>query len=384
MCRRVIASAVLSLTVTAGAASDLDERLAALERTVQELAAENRALRESFGIPRGAPAAESSRALQMLRVGGFLQGQAEFGGAADPRWAGTRDRFFFRRARIYVAGTMADDFEFKAEIDLQGNTLGAATGNLARANEIFIGWKKIDSAQLRFGQLKPAFGAEALSSDTKMLTIERSLASDRQTDGRQLAVAAAGKSAAGFGYYVVVANGSGSNVSANDNNAFQRSARLTYATSLPAWGKWTAGVNVLQTRDAGVAKAGFGLPGNQFHGEREMSGADFEWQRGRFTISGEYLRGEWDPTNAPTFESAGWQLTGAFMVWTPRLQAVVRAEEFDPNRAIAHDTWRTLTLGVNFYLKGDDLKFQLNYLRGQNDAVAEAADRVVARVQLVY
>ena len=44
-----------------------------------------------------------------------------FGGAPDARWSGVtgNDRFFFRRARISVAGAFAEHFDFKAELDLQ-------------------------------------------------------------------------------------------------------------------------------------------------------------------------------------------------------------------------------------------------------------------------
>src|SRR4051812_10021414 len=212
--------------LAAQTAPGIEERVKALEQQVQGLAKENAELKQQLGwkgpaapvLPQ--PAGRETK----LVVGGFLQGQAEFGRAADPRWAGVRDRFFFRRARIYLAGTFAEDFDFKAELDLQGNTLGAATGQLARANEVFVNWHKYSFANLRFGQSKPAYGGEALASDTNIYTIERSLSSDRLTDGRQLAASALGDV---FGktvnYLVVVGNGNGANVSANDNSKFSKS-----------------------------------------------------------------------------------------------------------------------------------------------------------------
>ena len=57
-----------------------------------------------------------------------------------------------------VKGHQFKDFDFKAELDLQGNSLGAATGLLARANEIYINWHKYPGASVRFGQIKAAFG----------------------------------------------------------------------------------------------------------------------------------------------------------------------------------------------------------------------------------
>lgn len=108
-----------------------------------------------------------------LTVGGFIQGQAEGGDAGDQRWVGVNDRFFLRRARIYLAGSFAEHFDFKIEGDFSANSLSAGTGLKATANEVFVNWNKYPLANLRFGQLKPAFGGEQLQSDTTMYTIER-------------------------------------------------------------------------------------------------------------------------------------------------------------------------------------------------------------------
>lgn len=118
----------------------IEERVKALEEQVQGLATENTQLKQQLGWKGStAPVLPTPGGKETkLIVGGFLQGQAEFGRATDPRWSGVKDRFFFRRARIYLAGSFAEDFDFKAELDLQGNTLGAGTGQLARANEIYI------------------------------------------------------------------------------------------------------------------------------------------------------------------------------------------------------------------------------------------------------
>lgn len=106
----------------------LEERLSALERQVQSLAKENADLKKELGWQDAKspalvrPVGKEAR----LSVGGFLQAQGEFGHAADPRWAGVKDRFYFRRARIYVGGSFTEDFDFKAELDLQGNSSSAS------------------------------------------------------------------------------------------------------------------------------------------------------------------------------------------------------------------------------------------------------------------
>jgi len=371
-------------------APSVEERLKALEQQVQGLARENAELKQQLGwkgtaapvLPQ--PGGRETR----LVVGGFLQAQAEFGRAADPRWAGVKDRFFFRRARIYLAGTVAEDFDFKAELDLQGNTLGAATGQLARANEIYINWHKYAFANLRFGQLKPAYGGEALASDTGIFTVERSLSSDRLTDGRQLAAGVLGELFdKKVSYLAIVANGNGANVSANDNSKFSRSVRLGYTPFASAGDKLTISADGLWTDDTGVAKSDFGLPGNLFTGSRQMSGVDVFWTHGRFDLNAEWLHGTFKPAAglpAARFSAEGWQATAAYFLIPAKLRAVFRQEQFDPNTAISGNTMRARTFGLNYYLRGEDLKLMLDYLDGRVPGSTTDGGRLLSRVQIIF
>lgn len=379
-----------TLLPAAAASSSIEERLRALEQQVQGLAKENAELRQQLG-PKGSAAAvlpqPGGRETKLI-VGGFLQGQAEFGHASDPRWAAVKDRFFFRRARIYLAGSFAEDFDFKAELDLQGNTLGASTGNVARANEIFVNWHKYPAANLRFGQLKPAFGGEALASDTSIFTIERSLSNDRLTDVRQLAASVAGELFdKKLNYLAVVANGSGSNVSANDNSKLSKSARVAYTPILTASDKLTVAVDGLWTDDINVVKSDFGLTGNLFTGSRRMSGVDVTWVHGRLDLNAEWLRGTFKPIAAlpfARFTAEGWQATAAYFIIPRKLRAVVREESFDPNTSIDGNTMRTTTFGLNYHLKGEDIKFMVDYLDGHVPGSVTDGGRLISRVQVVF
>lgn len=385
-------SAVLfsAVTLSAQTSATVEERLKALEQQVQNLAKENADLKKQLGWKDTAapvlpvPGGKETR----LILGGFIHGQAEFGRASDTRWNGVRDRLYFRRARIYVAGSFAENFDFKAELDLQGNTLGAGTGQLARANEIYLNWRKYELANLRFGQLKPAFGGEALQSDTKTITIERALASDRLADGRQLAFAVAGDlPGKKVSYLAIAANGNGANVSGNDNSKFQKSARVTFTPVATAGDKLTVAVDGLWTDDVNLAKSDLGLAGNLFTGRREMRGADLSWSHGPLDVSAEWLHGTFKPANeipAAKFEAEGWQVTAAYFVIPAKLQAVVRDEAFDPNTATDGNTIRTFTFGLNYYLKGDDIKFMLDYLDGHVPGSSADGGRVLTRVQVVF
>jgi len=378
------------LALSASAAVSVEDRLARLEQRVEALVKENGDLKKQLGwkgsVPALLPSVDGKES--KLSIGGFLQGQAEFGHAADPRWAGVRDRFFFRRARLHMAGTFAEDFDFKAELDLQGNTLGAGTGQLARANEIFINWHKYDFANVRFGQLKPAFGGEALASDTKIFTIERSLSSDRLADGRQLAVGVMGDLLGKkLSYLAVVAEGNGANVSANDNSHFQKSVRVAFTPIATASDKLTLALDGLWSTDAGVAKSDFGFSGNLFSGQRTMQGVDLVWTHGLGELNFELLQGTFQPTSVipfRKFHAEGWQATAAYYLVPAVLQAVVRQEEFQPNTALENNVIRTSTFGLNYYLKGQDIKFMLDYLDGHVPGSTTDGGRLLSRVQIIF
>lgn len=377
-------------TVVRASEPTVEDRLKTLESMVQNLARENAELKKELGWKEAkAPVFVQPVGKEIkLSVGGFLQAQGEFGQAADPRWAGIKDRFFFRRARIYVTGSFAENFDFKAELDLQGNSLSAATGLTARANEIFINWRKYDFANVRFGQIKSAFGAEQLASDTKLFAIERTLPNDRLTDGRQLGLSVGGDLLdKKFSYLFVLSNGNGVNVSANDNGKFNKSAHVYFTPVATKENKLVFGAGGLWTEDAGVTKSGFGFAGNLFTGERYSWGLDAQYNHGPFDLSAEWLRNTFKPANAlpaANFTADGWQVTAAYFIVPAKFQTLLRHEEFDPNTALGGNTSRSWTVGFNYLIKGEDLRLMVDYIHGDVPGSTTDGGRWLTRMQVLF
>jgi phosphate-selective porin len=384
--RRLLAVALAS-SVAGAAEPSVEDRLRALENQVQQLRQENAELKQELGWKdRQAPVlVQATGKESKLILGGFLQAQAEFGRAADPRWAGIKDRFFFRRARIYVLGTMAEYFDFKAELDLQGNALTAGTGLMARANEIYLQWRRYPAATLRVGQIKPAFGAEALLGDTRSAAIERSLPNDRLTDGRQLGVGLLGELPdAKVGYLLTMANGNGVNASANDNSKFAKAARVYFTPLATAGDKVILGVDGLWADDAAVTKPDFGFTGNLFSGRRSAWGVDAQWIHGPLDLSVEYLHNTFKPAGAAEFDAAGWHAAAAYYLVPARVQALLRYEEFDPNTTLGGNRTHSWTAGLNYLIKGEDLRLMLDYMYGEVPGSKEDGGRLLTRMQLLF
>ncbi len=381
-----------SVFATVGRAADVsvEDRLKNLEQQVQQLAKENTELKKELGwkdVHAPVLARPSGKEIKLI-IGGFLQAQGEFGQAADPRWAGVKDRFYFRRSRITVTGNFSENFDFKAELELQGGSLSPATSLNSRTSEMFIGWRKYDFANVRFGQVKTAFGAEQMASDLRLIAIERSLSNDRLTEPRQIGLSVGGDFLdKKFSYQFMLANGNGSNASANDNSGFQKSAHVFFTPIATKENKLIFGVGGLWSDDVGVAKTGFGFAGNLFTGERSAWGVDAQWNHGPFDLSAEWLSNTFKPTNAlpfKKFNAEGWHVTAAYFVIPAKLQALIRAEAFDANKLIGGNTSHSWTAGLNYLIKGEDLRLMLNYIQGEVPGSTTDGGRWLTRMQLLF
>ncbi|MGD9597784.1 MAG: porin [Steroidobacteraceae bacterium] len=410
-----LAAALLApaLPATALAATPtVEERLQALEAGYARLKEENERLRALLaGAPPAVPPAQATPPPgrtegpvavhaagkeQSLTLGGFIQGQYESGGAGDQRFVGIDDRFYFRRARVAVTGSFAEHFDFRIEGDFGANSAGASTGLRASANEIYVNWNRYPQANIRVGYLKPAFGGEQLASDVTMPTIERYLGSDRIADGRQPGLGAYGSFLdRRIGYMLTLGHGNGPASSANDDNRFLGAVRL-YGTMFdsPGAGRLVAAVNAMRSEDTAAFRPGFGfelasstLPDGIFRGKRVGWGVDAAWILDRAYVGGELLRERFEPANAvpfASFDAQGWQLTAGYMVVPRRLQAVLRREVFDPNLDVGGDATEIWVAGLNWLVKGDDIKLMVNYLFGDAPGLPDDPGRLIARVQLIY
>ena len=373
----------------------VEDRLSQLEKTVQALQTENTTLKSQLGVDAKAPlvivkpAGKESK----LNIGGYIQGQAEFGDEPDARFTGIQDRAYLRRARLNVTGLFAEQFDFKLESDFSGNSISETAATRAQITDAFVNWNRYSAANVKFGQFKTPFGYEQLVSDTKLGTIERSLGNDRITDGRQIGLAVSGDFLEKrLGYSVGAFNGTGVNSSSNDNNSFMWAGRVTgvaYTGKIADKDARVAiGVNALTTHDDGVTKTGFGFVGNNFIGRRTAWGLDAQAKLGIFGLDAEYLRCRFQPTTAvlgsDDFDGQSWYVMATADVWPKQLQALVKYEYFDPNTRANGDVSETVTFGLNYYIKGDDVKLSVNYILGNPAGLLQNQGRLLTRFQIIF
>jgi phosphate-selective porin len=334
-----------------------------------------------------------------LSFGGLLQVQTEIGDRGDSRFSNDNDRFYLRRARLNAVGKFLEELDFKLEIEL-GGAIANTSALRAQLTDGYVNWNRYPQANVRVGQFKTPFGYEQLYSDPRLFTIERSLVNDRLTQSRQLGMQVGGDLLdKRLSYAAGAFNGTGANNNFNDDDRFLMAARLSgvlwQGKLLGQSASWSLGGNAYSSEDTNVAQAAdFGFDStpstpdrdNVFSGERHATGFDTQVQAGRFDLWAEALRTEWEPASGrprKSFESDGWYVQGSYYVVKDRLQAVLKSERFDPQSTAGGDATEIGTAGLNWFLKGNDLKLLLNYLRirseGQDDQ-----DKLLARIQVIF
>jgi phosphate-selective porin OprO/OprP len=370
-----------------------------------------------------------------LRVGGFIQGQGEFGdveswrGKFSDKAGSTQDRFRLRRARINVSGDFLENFDFKLEGDFSNGDGISGNRTAFSGTDIYLNYNKLPEANLRFGQYKAPFGLEQLTPDTTMFTIERSLPTEALTPERQIGLQLSGKPLARvlenkelIEYSFGIFNGNGRNTTVNDNNDFMYVARLTSTpVNTTLWGqplKWKVGGDGFYNRfSKGTV---IGQTGNLFlNSDGSLSsftvagdarvwgwGVDQSLTFGPFDLIAEYLENKVSGTDFSRttatgrgdFVANGYYVQGSYFLPGKKLQLVAKWESFNPGqerylaaRLNRQDDIRTIWGGLNWYIKGDSLKLMLDYahtwdeLREDNRGLGHSEFNVVmARVQVMF
>ena len=446
-----IISTLLLTTIqplAAESASDA-KRIAELERTVAELKKEVAELRkQSAPAPEGKmktkvsydgktyvekavveekppPVFVQQRGVELkLVLGGFVQMNFEDGdvSAFEGRFGQTalKDRFRLRRARINLTGDFAEQFDFKVEGEFENSDGINANRTAFSATDIFINWHQFPWAQIKMGQWKAPFGLEQITPDYTLLTIERTLPTGAITPERQVGVQLWGKPLAVIWpdhadlltYYAGIFNGNGRNITNNDNNNFMYVGRLESTVFKDLLGKGSflkLGADILNSRDdtgTNISPAltllvnqdgslsPFVLPEAD---ERTAWSVDAWLRLGRFDLIGEFLQERVHPRTVPgdtpafsKFTTDGFYVTGAYYLIPKKLQAVVQWQHLNPGQQ-GNDGISSIVGGLNYYIRGDDLKLMVNYFHTWSDFRQanpefgdDQFDEVIGRMQLMF
>jgi hypothetical protein len=131
--------------------------------------------------------------------------------------------------------------------------------------------------------------------------------------------------------------------------------------------------------------------------ERTAWSVDAWLRLGPFDLIGEYLQEHVEgrtvngvPPAFANFTTDGYNVTGAYYLIPRKLQLAARWDHLNPGQE-GNDGISSITGGLNYYIRGDDLKLMINYIHTWSDFREanpqfgqDQFNEVIARAQLMF
>ncbi|MGH7542070.1 MAG: porin [Gemmatimonadota bacterium] len=308
-----------------------------------------------------------------IEIGGLLR----TGLRLEPEGSGRNDGFAIFDARVRLAGEIGIVFEYFAQAEHDPDDEVFRLLDAEARLPIF------PELNLSFGMFRPAFGLEALTDKGALTFVERAQASEAIAPGRQVGLQFGGEAAdQRLTYGAGVFNGNGRRLE-NDGNDFLWAGRAQFNTVGPipfyedlvvqvgasiAYSEDTA-AELGRGLDAFVPEAGRPPLETAFAGERLLWGLDLHASYRGWSLTGEYLRGDFDVDDPGTdaapveLDAYGGYLEAGYRAWGA-IEGVARYDGFRPVGGRGRDF---LLLGINVY-PGYYPKFAIQYALGLDDA----------------
>ncbi|HWO24246.1 MAG TPA: porin [Kofleriaceae bacterium] len=229
-------------------------------------------------------------------------------------------------------------------------------------------------ADVSIGQFKIPVSWEGYNSSGKLVFPERALGSVRFGDIRDLGIRVE-KIKEKWGYSLGLFNGQLSNNLDNNN-------QKDFALRLEAYP--IKGLTI-----AGTTYDSIGLRNRV--GTKDRWEGDLRYDNGTILVQAEYIYARDIAAMAGQFVTGqSFYVLGGYTIKNPALhgdlQPAVRVGRLDPNRDTSGDATTQYDVGLNYYLKGHEMKFQGNYTRfqSQNTSVKPSVNEVVLAAQVSY
>lgn len=289
-----------------------------------------------------------------FRVGARIMydyNKAELNGVAD------EDGFNLRRGRVYISGTVAENWAYKSQWNVDGDGF----------EDLYIrytGWGSM--AQLTIGNQKVPFGLEEMQSSKDISILERSAITEQYGVGRSESINLSGKT--GNQTYSISAY-----TQADDDDENLEDIGFAGRYTIAPINNDNAVVHLgAAYRDAGDDSAlglEFGLATGPFHFQAEYGDGDFGGTEdsGYYAQAGYVITGESRPYSGGVFGRVAPGGNGG--AW----EAVVRYEDGYGNHSdieLGRTDASAFTVGLNYY-PHKTVRIGINYTDGESNIANE-------------
>ncbi|MEJ2193426.1 MAG: porin [Ignavibacteriaceae bacterium] len=288
--------------------------------------------------------------------------------------------FYINRLRLKGGGKFfnAGKYYFEVKID------GAGKFNKTPSAQVENAWMNFNVAEhinLRAGLYDFVFSRDALTSDSKLLLMDRSLIKDALTvlgfadntvgllvHGRPLD----GHLSYGFGVFdnVGFEVGSSGSTLARKSDGALTALRLVYDFFDPAppdgygdyWGSYIGqGHRLSVGGNAAYLTEAENMLVSPTPYTIYAVGGDVFYNKGPITFQAEYDTYKQDTDSDTTdIDGSGWYAQAGFL-FLPKVELAVRYQELEPNSNISGDKIMWTTIGINYYWHSQKLKIAADY-----------------------
>jgi phosphate-selective porin OprO/OprP len=302
--------------------------------------------------------------------------------------------FSVKRARLLAGGNMFYPWmQYFTQITLEGTSTGL--------RDAYIEAAYYDWAKPRIGQYKVPFDREFLTSAFNLELIDRSIASNAFSLGRDIGVQVSGKFLQNqLAYAVGMFNGSGANQVNQDQN-FMYVGRMVY-TPFGSYPYSEGALDTPATPKLAVGAAGAYMPGLEPGERKTLAGtlgntsivpvnsdvyeltADLAFKYLNFSFEGGYYFRNIDPEKPTTYGSEnaqGFYLQGGYFLVPKKFELAGRYSWVNPNDPdqTSDNEQQEYTGGLSYYLDGHNLKLQANYSYFDNETTTGSQDDQVVQ-----
>jgi len=287
--------------------------------------------------------------------------------------------FFVARVRFKGGGDAYGILHYYTELKL--DNVGRFNRSVsAQIENAWLNFGFKPEVNLRIGLYDAVFSRDALTSDSKLLLMDRSMIKDALTAvgfaDNTVGVLVHGRPGQGRfeysgGLFDNLAFDGGDGTATRESDGLMAQGRFVFnlldPSPLGGYGDYRGSYLGQGRRLAIGVSAGYlpdariTTPGGTTELDLTAFGADVYFNQGPFSAQAEYGQYKEDVTSgAGGFTGKGWYAQGGYLV-TSEIEVAVRYQQLDPSDASSTDRRDWTSLGGNYYIRGHNMKIQADY-----------------------
>lgn len=288
-------------------------------------------------------------------------------------------------SQIGLKGTIMNNVDFLATVQPTRYYDSVTTKNMM--GDFYVSVSKIPHHVICLGQSRVPIGYEGYLAPTDLDTPDRAQIARYFSDKRDLGLRLAGNWKY-IDYYAGLYNGSRYNsADNNDKMDVMTWANVKPFANLPKLGNLVMGGGFAEGKGTqnyhvigyytGYKYKKLGLKYEYATSEGLMTSTKYAKDSEGGNVAGNVY-------NLAGRNASGWYVQGSYDL-TPKLQMLTRFDQFDPNseKNFKRDLNREFTVGTNYFIRGNNLKLQLDYVYVANQAYTDS-QRIKALTQYSF